>query len=162
LAVAKVLGLSLPTEWQPTSELPGRAHAKTAGGVTLWDETYNANPDSMRAAIKSLFLQPGRKILVLGEMGELGSEEVEEHQALGRFLADYPVHLLVTVGPLAARYGEGSRCPHQNFDTREAAAEALIPVLAAGDAVLFKGSRSTRMEEILEKTHRALEGTKGV
>lgn len=162
LAVAKVLGLPLPSEWQPSAELPGRARAKTVGGITLWDETYNANPDSMRAAIKSLFLQPGRKILVLGEMGELGPEEGAEHQALGRFLADYPVHLLVTVGPLAARYGEEAPCPHQNFDSREAAAEALIPHLAPGDAVLFKGSRSTRMEEILERIHGALEGTKGV
>ncbi|HBN08541.1 MAG TPA: UDP-N-acetylmuramoyl-tripeptide--D-alanyl-D-alanine ligase [Cyanobacteria bacterium UBA8530] len=153
IAVGLALDLPLPRElaFNPGS-LPGRAQRISRGKTTLWDESYNANPDSMRAAIKSLFEQPGKKFLVLGEMGELGEHAEREHLGLGEFLSAFPVDLLVTVGPLADLYGKKAGCLHENVPNRQEAAEKVLERIsenAGPSQVLFKGSRSTKMEEVL-------------
>src|SRR5204863_2008245 len=72
------------------------------GGVVIVDDCYNANPMSMRAALDELARAPGRRVAVLGDMLELGPDEVRYHEEIGAYARDGRSDLLVTVGPLAA------------------------------------------------------------
>jgi UDP-N-acetylmuramoyl-tripeptide--D-alanyl-D-alanine ligase len=131
---------------------PGRGQRVTvAGGVTLIDDCYNANPMSMRAAIEDLVRTAtqsprARSVAVLGDMLELGPQELDFHLEIGQEAARAGVELLVTVGPLAAAMGErfdGERRAVQ--DAVEAA--ALLPdLLRRDDVVLVKGSRGVGLE----------------
>lgn len=133
----------------------GRAEIVGADGLTIIDDTYNASPTSMRAALAMLAeTAPGRKVAVLGDMGELGNHAEEGHRAVGREAAAQGVDLLVTVGEksrwIAAAAVEAGlptdRTVH--FPDVTAAAAALRGLLTRGDTVLVKASRSMRMEEI--------------
>lgn len=151
IACAVALRLPLPEKLDfPRMELGGRAQVSEWQDIHLHDETYNANPDSMRAAMGGFFKAPGRHVVVLGEMGELGDASEQEHLELGRYLSQYSVSLLVTLGETAALYGRHAGCPHQNVATPEEAAEVLRQHLAPGDRVLFKGSRSAKIEQVLK------------
>lgn len=133
----------------------GRLARRTVRGVTLLDDTYNANPDSMEAALRTLGGLPcsGRRVAVLGTMGELGDHATEGYQRVGRAAARH-ADALIAVGsattPMteSARAG-GMRDIHETSSTAEAAA-VLRRVAAEGDVVLVKGSRSARMERVLE------------
>jgi UDP-N-acetylmuramoyl-tripeptide--D-alanyl-D-alanine ligase len=127
----------------------GERH-QLAGGVTLIDDCYNANPISMRAALDDLAeaALDRRSVAVLGDMLELGPEAREFHLEVARHAGRLGVHVLVTVGPLAeamatAFTGEVHAVP----DARGAA--ALIPtLLREGDVVLVKGSRGVGLEAV--------------
>ncbi|HVJ88405.1 MAG TPA: UDP-N-acetylmuramoyl-tripeptide--D-alanyl-D-alanine ligase [Labilithrix sp.] len=136
--------------------LAGRGTLRSlGGGVLVLDDTYNANPASMRSALATLVEIAGarRRVAVLGEMKELGALAEAEHEALGDVLAD-SVALAIGCGGLmglaldraAARGIEVVRCD----STTEAAARALERV-AANDAVLVKGSRSTGTELVVKQ-----------
>ena len=119
------------------------------GGVVVVNDCYNANPMSMRAALDDLAATAaGRRVGVLGDMLELGSEEARFHREVGRQASASGVDLLVTVGPLsnataAAFDGE----VHSVADAGEAA--ALVPELVApGDTVLVKASRGIGLEVV--------------
>jgi UDP-N-acetylmuramoyl-tripeptide--D-alanyl-D-alanine ligase len=120
-------------------------------GVAVVNDCYNANPMSMRAALEELAVTaPGRRVAVLGDMLELGEDELEFHREAGAVAAERGVDLLVTVGPLAAamleRYdGEGIAVA----DAAEAA--SILPeLLEPGDTVLVKGSRGVGLEAVAE------------
>ena len=125
-------------------------------GVEFWDDTYNANPDAMKAALATLAQWParGRRIAVLGRMGELGSYAREGHASVGR-AAGAGIDWLLTVGAeaewiaAAAREEGGVEVAH--FEDTTAAARALGAEVSEGDVVLVKGSRSARMERVLEE-----------
>jgi UDP-N-acetylmuramoyl-tripeptide--D-alanyl-D-alanine ligase len=131
-------------------------------GVLLINDCYNANPMSMRAALDDLAATArGRRVAVLGDMLELGTEERALHEQLGAYAASGEVELLVTVGTRAKGIGEGferargelpAAAPaemHAVADATEAA--ALLPaLLRAGDTVLVKGSRGMRLEQIAQ------------
>lgn len=131
----------------------GRLQLKVAApGQRILDDTYNANPASLRAALQVLAAAPGKKILVLGDMGELGGGTEEMHGEMGEAARVAGVEHLFAVGPLtrftAARYGAGAR----HFPDQAALIAALQAMLAEGAppaTVLVKGSRRMRMERVV-------------
>jgi len=124
-------------------------------GVTLLDDTYNASPASVGAALDVLADLPGRRIAALGDMLELGSYEAQAHREVGRRCAGV-LDLLVTVGQRARLIGEAAieaglaaSAVHTVADNA-AAVEVLSALLREGDVVLVKGSRSMGMEAIVD------------
>jgi len=129
----------------------GRSQVKrlvrAGGDATLIDDSYNANPDSVRAAIEVLASLPGPRWLVLGDMGEVGDQGQEFHREVGAFAAARGIDALWTLGSAsahaAAAFG-GAR----HFDTM-AALIAALPRAPAFNAVVVKGSRFMKMEQIV-------------
>jgi len=129
----------------------GRLQWRAArGGGWLIDDSYNANPSSMHAAIDVLESVGGRRCLVMGDMGELGAHADEAHREAGRYARLHGVDRLFAMGsltPLAVRsFGEGASW-HSNMDELIAAVGAE---LAADSRVLVKGSRLNRLERLVE------------
>ena len=125
----------------------GRWRVVEAGGVTYIDDTYNANPTSMIAALETFAELPaaGRKIVVLGDMFELGERSAEFHEAVGRRAHELPLDEIVTVGAEAnAHIAGGVRCQ----DAAEAKG-ALARIVRPGDAVLLKASHGMRLSDAL-------------
>jgi UDP-N-acetylmuramoyl-tripeptide--D-alanyl-D-alanine ligase len=123
-----------------------------ASGALLFDDAYNANPSSVRAALETLAALPARRrIAVLGDMLELGGEEARWHRETGAAVVGR-ADLLVCVGSRAAAFGEGAIAAGfpagrvERVASAEEAARLLAPMLAAGDAVLFKASRGIGLE----------------
>ena len=119
-------------------------------GAMLIDDTYNANPDSARAAIAVLARAPGKRLLVLGDMGELGPGAAEMHAEVGRRARESGVERLLTLGELSAHatraFGPGAR----HFTRIEELLAEIENALAPDVAVLIKGSRSMRMERVVK------------
>jgi UDP-N-acetylmuramoyl-tripeptide--D-alanyl-D-alanine ligase len=133
----------------------GRLSRRILRGVTVLDDTYNANPDSMDAALKTLGDLPatGRRIAVLGRMGELGDHAAAGYQRVGRNAAQV-ADALIAVGIETTPLSETARAAglkevHTTKDTTEAAG-VLRNLVRAGDLVLVKGSRAARMERVIE------------
>ena len=139
---------------------PGRAQVReTEGGWVLFDDSYNANPLSMAAALRS-FAQTdveGARYAILGDMGELGERGPEAHRAVGELVADLGLDGAVFVGPLSALAAESARSVAGEalalweVETAADAAAALADVVRAGDAVLVKGSRFMGLEAAAEE-----------
>lgn len=130
----------------------GRLSLLKRHGATVLDDTYNANPESMIAALETLGALAGRRIAVLGRMGELGSHAAEAYRRVGAKAAS-TADLLICVGEEAYAIGEAAM--HAGLaqvrpvpDTR-AAADLLSGLLSPGVTVLLKASRSARLEETL-------------
>jgi UDP-N-acetylmuramoyl-tripeptide--D-alanyl-D-alanine ligase len=144
-----------------------RLQITQAAGVTIINDTYNANPESMRAGIDLLrrLEVTGTRVAVLGDMRELGSSSRDEHAAVGRAVAEAGIEWVLSFGPRAASITAAARAQARyarNFRDPAALGEALCALLAPGDAVLVKGSRSMHMEDIVEYISRHLtveEGT---
>jgi len=119
-------------------------------GALVIDDTYNANPASMRAAIDVLAACAGTRILVLGDMGELGEQAVQQHAEIGAAAKAAGIEALYCLGELsrgmAAAYGTGA----QHFADAEELLEAVRPQLREGVAVLVKGSRFMHMERVVQ------------
>lgn len=118
-------------------------------GAVVIDDSYNANPESLQAAVDVLCQCDGQKILVMGDMAELGDESLAAHQKSGRYAREHGVDLLLTVGNLSAHAARefGARaCAYEN---REALILALQHLLNTETTVLVKGSRSSRMEDVV-------------
>ena len=130
---------------------PGRLQVRAgARGSTLIDDTYNANPTSLKAAIRALAAREGRKTLILGDMAELGTRAQEFHAEAGREARRSGIDLLFTCGPLARLAGEAFGQDARCFDSPEDLIKAARPVLSPGLTVLIKGSRSARMEQVAD------------
>ncbi len=119
-------------------------------GSTILDDTYNANPDSVRAAIDVLAATPGRKVLVLGDMGEIGGTSAQIHDEIGGYAKSKGIDALHALGDMSAvaarSFGEGGH----HHRTVEALIEAVTRVLAEETVVLVKGSRFMRMERVAD------------
>lgn len=129
-----------------------RMEALSIGGVAVLNDTYNANPDSMSAALRTLAATAGagRRIAVLGDMKELGDHAEEAHAAIGREAASLGVDFLLTYGALARGIHDASGIPGAiHYDQKNILAEYLAELVSPGDTVLVKGSRSMRMEDIV-------------
>jgi UDP-N-acetylmuramoyl-tripeptide--D-alanyl-D-alanine ligase len=128
-------------------------------GARLIDDSYNANPDSVRAAIDVLAAEPGTKFLLLGDMGEVGERGAEFHQEIGRYARERGVDRLYATGELClaavAAFGEGARHFAGVDELIAAAREEIVPSTAA----LVKGSRFMRMERVVQAL--AVEPPKG-
>lgn len=130
--------------------------SERADGVTVINDAYNANPESMAAALHSLVDLAGerRTWAVLGEMRELGRAAAPQHDAIGRLAADLGVDRLVVVGPdaraihLGAGHAAGGPTESVRVADRDAAVRLLTQELAPGDVVLVKASRSAGLERV--------------
>lgn len=137
----------------------GRLTRKLLKGCIVLDDTYNANPDSMKAALKTLAeiepIEGGRRIAVLGNMGELGSYAVEGYRSVGALIGELTVDCLVTIGDGAVHIAHTARelgmSEVKSFATNTGAASWLRDRAKAGDVLLFKGSRSAHIEEVLNE-----------
>lgn len=139
--------------------VPGRMQPRRlAGGVLAIDDTYNANPQSMRSALETLarLEQKGRRLAVLGRMGELGEQADAAHLELGQLAAELAIDELFVLGAQAEKIASGARAagmPGDRVHFEESApalAKRLRSRVAEGDRVLFKGSRSARVEKVIE------------
>src|SRR5690606_37635202 len=132
--------------------VPGRLNVLTGvGGAVLIDDSYNASPSSFKAAIDVLGQYPGTRILIMGDMGELGADSDEAHAGVGRDALAGGIEQLWSVGAksaLAARcFGESAL----HFESQEALIAHARPLLRAGMVVLVKGSRSAAMDKVVER-----------
>lgn len=127
-----------------------RGVVTNTGYITLIDDCYNANPDSMRCAIDSLVALPGRHVCVLSDMREMGESSPQMHHELGEYALEKGVELAVVYGPLSAYLAEamGERAWH--FETREALIAALPQLIEKGDNVLVKASLGMHLEPAAE------------
>src|SRR5262249_30597613 len=118
------------------------------GDAILINDSYNANPISMRAALDHLasLEVSGRRLAVLGEMRELGPDAASYHREIGEHARRSGVERIIGVGELASEYG-----PDEQVADADAAADALAAVIGRGDAVLVKGSRAIGLERVAEK-----------
>lgn len=153
-AVALSAGCDLGTvqeglqRWIPfTSRMRPLTHIS---GALIWDDSYNANPDSLLAGLQVLVSSPGEHILVLGDMLELGSEAASVHEEMGRLARNQGVSRLLAVGPLCQHAVEGFGEGGQWFFDHRSLAEVLIKNLRSGISVLVKGSRGQQMEKVIE------------
>ena len=135
----------------------GRLNSQLLGLHRLIDDTYNANPHSVRAAAKVLAAQTGTQVMVLGDIGELGEAAISEHQSLGRTIATTGINVLLCVGQYApytvAGAQEISAINAHAFADKDSLLAYLQSYLQAQQAqpctVLFKGSRSMEMETLI-------------
>ncbi|HWD93852.1 MAG TPA: UDP-N-acetylmuramoyl-tripeptide--D-alanyl-D-alanine ligase [Verrucomicrobiae bacterium] len=125
-------------------------------GVRVLDDAYNANADSMLAALQTLQDIPckGRRVAVLGDMAELGSHSEEAHLEVGRRVAESGVGQLFAIGEMAALIAQAARAAGLNrvleFRDADSAASAVRSFVKSGDVVLLKASRAARLERIAE------------
>lgn len=131
--------------------VPGRLEVRTLRtGLTLIDDSYNANPASLRAGLEVLAARPGRRWLVLGDMGELGPEGARRHEEAAEAARSHGVERLYTTGTLSQatslRFGAGA----VHFDSRSALIQALVRDLPSKVTVLVKGSRAMGLEGVVE------------
>jgi UDP-N-acetylmuramoyl-tripeptide--D-alanyl-D-alanine ligase len=140
---------------------PHRGELVRAGEVTIVDDSYNASPGSVAAALELLAGMPGRRIAVLGEMLELGSEQEAGHRRVGETAAELADRLVV-VGDGAAAIADGARLAGMPADAiatvadRDAARERLLEDLRPGDVVLVKASRGIALDVLVDELRTAL------
>ncbi len=134
----------------------GRLEVVKSGGLTIIDDTYNANPESVSAALGSLKDAGGRRVAVLGEMHELGEYAEEAHRETGRLAAEAGIDMIVAVGRWSSVVIDGALGAGFNsrlaygFDNWKIALKALKgDLVKAGDVVLVKGSRAAGLEEVV-------------
>ncbi len=132
---------------------------KKIDGLTVIDDTYNANPDSMQAALemfKSMKVS-GNKILVLGDMLELGVQSGEEHGRIGLMVPDMGYEYVFTFGKESEALFAASSVPFGgHYEDKKKLIDDLMDVMKEGDALLVKGSRGMKMEEIIEDLEQRL------
>ena len=162
LATGHSLGISgkdMSRGLENYQQIPQRNEQIHYEGVTLINDAYNANPQSMREALKTLseFNTQGKRFLIIGDMLELGLLSESAHHELGQEIILSNVDHLVTVGPLASLVAESAkknpRHPLQigKFNTHAEAVSYLLRNVEKGDCLLIKGSRGAKMENIIQE-----------
>lgn len=157
-AVGRTLGMSheeIRRGIEKLEALGGRFRILEENGITVVDDCYNANPMSMKASLGVLADAPGRKLAVLGDMGELGNREQQLHEEVGRFAAELDIPVFFCVGALCRRMAETIRQldPGKQVitaDTAEDVLEKLQDHVRKGDTVLVKASHAMHFEKIVE------------
>jgi UDP-N-acetylmuramoyl-tripeptide--D-alanyl-D-alanine ligase len=160
VAAGRAFGLSIEECAAGLAAAPltkARLQIKEIGGVQFLDDSYNANPDSMKAALRTLVEldAEGKRIAVLGEMRELGAESKRGHREIGETAATLGVDELITIGDTAELIAEGARTAGldkvSSARSTSEAAKLLSEIAEPGDLVLIKGSRAARTEEVIEQ-----------
>ena len=132
-----------------------RGHLKQAGDIKIIDDTYNANPESMRAALDLLSSVSGkRKVAILGDMFELGEEAEEYHLQLGKYASQLGTRVVLSVGKNARFLSEGAKVENakvtaKHYTDRQELREDLKELIKPGDVILVKGSRAMEMDEVV-------------
>jgi UDP-N-acetylmuramoyl-tripeptide--D-alanyl-D-alanine ligase len=158
-AIGHAMGLGLPVVVPGLERAVGPAMRMTtsrlANGVTVINDTYNANPSSVEAALVALRRFPGRPVVVLGEMWELGDESRRAHFGVGERAASLGVQQMFLLGAQADAMAAGARAGGMHSDaihvcgSHAEVAAAVVAQWQPGDTVLVKGSRGMRMEEVV-------------
>jgi UDP-N-acetylmuramoyl-tripeptide--D-alanyl-D-alanine ligase len=159
VAAGRVFGVSLEdcaAGLASASLAKARLQIREIRGVQFIDDSYNANPDSMKAALCTLVEldAEGKRIAILGEMRELGDETEQGHREVGERAATLGVDYLIAIGDVAAAIADAAEhaglknCATARSTTE--AAECLNEIAAPGDLVLVKGSRLARTEQVIE------------
>lgn len=161
-AIVRTLGFNfddIDTEAIALTTAPMRGQIVVHHGVTFLSDCYNANPESVKAGLQAFFSLPAlsRRIVVLGDMLELGRETARYHRQIGRQLADCDFDLAALVGPLArgiyddllSAGRDETTCLH--FTDAASCAEELGERFAAGDLVYVKGSRGVGLEVVIDR-----------
>ena len=164
IAVAETFGVDMDkaaealSTYRPISMRGGRE--MLPGNILLIDDTYNASPDSMRSGLDVLCAAKAeRHIAMLADMFEMGDHAEEGHRRVGRDVAERPVDVLITVGELSEAIADEARkrCEElgetkmiRSVRTREEGRDCLLGLLREGDAVLLKGSRGMKLDEVAD------------
>lgn len=157
-AVGLELGLTLEEIQKGIAEaktIAGRTNLIKANGYNVIDDCYNANPVSMEAAMDVLSHAKGRTIAVLGDMGELGEDEVALHFGVGKCVAEKKIHTLFCAGTLAAEYKAGvesveNECKVFHFENRDDMITELLSYVKEGDNILIKASHFMDFPKVVE------------
>ena len=144
-AVAQGLQAFEPVKGRSRALQVAAAH----GDITVVDDTYNANPDSVRAAIDVLAELPGPRLLVLGDMGEVGQQGPDFHAEVGAYAAQRGLEALMTLGDLC-RHSAQAFGQAQHFQDMDSLLLAVTAQAVGFPSVLVKGSRSMRMERVVQ------------
>ena len=132
--------------------IPGRLESKPGrGGAVVVDDTYNASPESMMRAVEVLSSMEGRRILVVGDMGELGEDSPHLHKQIGVMAKSAGIDSMYALGSSASEYVSGFGDGAALFEDSEKLVVALADELAMGRVILVKGSRFMKMEQIVRK-----------
>lgn len=136
--------------FEPVKGRSRAVHVSLQGrGITLIDDTYNANPDSMRAAIDVLAALPGPRLLVMGDMGEVGNQGPQFHEEAGRWAHVQGIETLYALGKqsqlASSSFGLG-----KHFDDVDTLVSAVLTQLPQVSSVLVKGSRFMKMERVVQ------------
>lgn len=123
--------------------------------MTIIDDCYNANPVSMKSSIEVLSHASGRTIAVLGDMGELGSDEEKLHYEVGKAVGNDHIDALFCAGSLAKQYAQGAQKTDSNvdvhyFEKREDMTNELLSYVKEGDTILIKASHFMEFPKVVE------------
>jgi UDP-N-acetylmuramoyl-tripeptide--D-alanyl-D-alanine ligase len=130
----------------------GRLQRKQSrDGATVIDDTYNANPDSVKAAIDVLSQAGAPRVLVLGDMGEVGSEGRKFHEEVGAYASGRGIEHLLTLGDLAQSASQAFGVRARHFDSMQAVQAAARELATPSATLLIKGSRFMRMEQVVQE-----------
>lgn len=153
MAVGTRLGLT-PDEIKRGLEsfqnVGSRNHIIKTENYTIIDDCYNANPTSTKAGLSTLSKLDGRRVAILGDMKELGKDELRLHSGVGAYAKQKGIDLLIAVGPLSKATAEGYGDSAHYFEDVERCIAALSGILQQGDTVLVKASHSMQFEKIVE------------
>jgi UDP-N-acetylmuramoyl-tripeptide--D-alanyl-D-alanine ligase len=131
--------------------VPGRLQRRrSASGAWVIDDSYNANPESMKAAIRVLAAEPGRRVFVMGDMGELGAGADRMHAEVGTFARESGIDALFTLGEASRHAAQAFGAGAQPFGDVESLIAAAGRESASGSTLLVKGSRFMRMERVAD------------
>ena len=156
-AAAGAVGISLTDivkgleSWQGVN---GRLQSKTINGLHVIDDTYNANPASIKAALEVLAMQPGMQVFVMGDMGELGNDSASLHRQTGELARELGVDACFTLGKRTALTAQAFGPHAQSFTNTQQLVSALQMMIDENRDrpinILVKGSRSMKMEQVIE------------
>ena len=155
-AVGSKLGLTteeIKRGIESLPSIPGRNHIIQTDHLILLDDCYNANPVSMKASLDVLNMGIGRKVAVLGDMGELGSDYAALHRSVGEYAAEIGIDLVCAIGPMSKEIAEGAASDGTKalwFETKADFLAQTKDILKDGDNVLIKASHGMEFPEIVE------------
>ncbi len=151
VAVGKLLGLSdgeLKNGVEAYKTVGSRANVINTGKIRIIDDCYNANPTSVKASLETLVNFKGRTVAMIGDMKELGTDELALHFDTGAYAKQIGVDVVLSAGPLAKELARGA--DGKWFETKEELISALPGIIKDGDTVLVKASHSMQFEKIVE------------
>ena len=157
-AVGRIYGLTLEQirhGIETLEAISGRFHMIETDRFLIVDDCYNANPMSMKASLDVLKDADGRRVAILGDMGELGENEVALHEEVGVHAAECGIDVCICVGPLSSHIAAKARSSENLTVIEEPTRESLLSNLSSyvktGDTILVKASHFMKFEEVVEK-----------
>jgi UDP-N-acetylmuramoyl-tripeptide--D-alanyl-D-alanine ligase len=154
-AVARALDIpaaALKTGLESANNVVGRlTEVKLSNGITVFDDSYNANPASMRAAANVLCEAATPRILVLGDMAELGDDSIELHRQLAAHIATLPIDRVLTCGKKFASVNDSFQKNAANYADASSLSANLIANITAGATILVKGANSMQMWRVVDE-----------